>query len=76
MFPFISISRGTSVPPYTGLDILFVKQWYITAPNRLPTKNDPTDEVMIDTAIITPVFSGPAVVPENTMQSHTKTKIQ
>ena len=70
MFPFISISRGTSVP-YAGMDVLFVKQWYTTAPNRLPTKNDTTDEVMIDTAITTPVFSGPAVIPENTMQSHT-----
>ena len=66
MFPFISISRCTSVS-YTGLDVLFVKQWYITAPNRLPTKNDTTDEVMIDTAMATPVFSGPTVVPENTM---------
>ena len=47
-----------------------MKQWYTTAPNRLPTKNDTKDEVMIDTAIRTPVFSGPAVVPENT--SHRK----
>ena len=72
MFPFISISWGTSVP-LAGLDVLFVKQWYTTAPNRLPTKNDTTEEEMVDTAIAIPAFSGPAVIPENIMQSHTHT---
>ena len=68
MFPFICISPGTSAHCF-ALDLLFVKQWYSRAPNKLPTRNDTTNEVIVD-AIATLVYSSSTVIPEINKTQH------
>ena len=62
-FPFISISSDL-LATSSGLHLLFVKQWCTTAPKKLPTRKEATDEGMVDAATTTPVLRGsPSVGP-------------
>ena len=57
---------------FVGYTIMFasslVKQWCTTAPKKLPTRKEATDEGMVDATTITPLLRG-SDVPERTQRT-------